>query len=252
VEIDLECGGRLAALEVAGLSLLVPREPAATAWGCYPMAPWAGRIREGRFGFDGRAHQLPINFGDHAIHGTTFERSWRDAGSAPGVARLTIELGPDWPFTGHAVQEIALQADGLRLRLEVRSDAEPFPASLGWHPWFRRELGRGGPADLSFAADWMYARDASGIPSGDRVPPTAGPWDDCFTGVAVPPRLRWPGALALSLESSADHWVVYDEPAHALCVEPMTGPPDALNLAPRVVTPDDPLTAELVMRWSIE
>ena len=27
-------------------------------WGCYPMAPFAGRIRDGRFRYAGREHQL--------------------------------------------------------------------------------------------------------------------------------------------------------------------------------------------------
>jgi len=42
------------------------------AWGSYPMVPWAGRIRHGRFRFDGEEYELPINFGAHAIHGVGF------------------------------------------------------------------------------------------------------------------------------------------------------------------------------------
>ena len=95
----------------------------------------------------------------------------------------------------------------------------------------------------------MYERDAEGIPSGRLVAPPAPPYDDCFCQVVRGPELLWPGAISLRLESSADHWVVYDEPAHAICVEPQTGPPDALNIAPALVRPDAPLQLTLSMRW---
>ena len=36
-------------------------------WGAYPMAPWAGRIRDGRFTFRGRDVRLPLNLPPHAI-----------------------------------------------------------------------------------------------------------------------------------------------------------------------------------------
>jgi aldose 1-epimerase len=61
--------------------------------------------------------------------------------------------------------------------------------------------------------------------------------------------LTWPGALELVIASSCDHWVVYDEPADAVCVEPQTGPPDALNLGPAVVEPERPLVATMEWRW---
>ncbi len=245
VRVDPEAGGRIAELEVGGLQLLVARERDPLRWGCYPMAPWAGRVRDGRFRHAGRVHRLPLRAPPHAIHGTVYERPWRDEGDG----RLSIDLGPDWPFAGHAVQQISLERDSLRLRLELHAEREPFPASLGWHPWFRRELGRGAPAQLSLEARRMYLRDPSGIPTGETVPPPPGPWDDCFTELEADPLVRWPGALELSLQATVLHWVVYDEPAHALCVEPQTGPPDALNGAPELVLPGRPMVAELRLAW---
>lgn len=246
--VDAVAGGRIASLEVAGLSLLVGPAGDPMRWGCYPMAPWAGRVRNGQFRYEGRDYALPINLPPHAIHGTTFDRPWREE----GAGRLSIELGPAWPFPGHAVQQIDLDADRLRLRLEVHARDEPFPASLGWHPWFARELSRGGPAVLSFTASHMLERDAEGIPSGRLVPPPPGPWDDCFSGLTAGPTIFWEGAVAIDLRSNVDHWVVYDEPAHALCVEPQTAAPDALNQAPRRVAPGEPLVAEMEIAWTLD
>lgn len=252
VVVDPQMGGRIAALWVAGLDLLVGRPGGPNvdplAWGLYPMAPWAGRVRAGRFRFAGGEHVLPLRLPPHAIHGTVLDRAWRREGSG----RYAIDLGPDWPWPGRARQEITLTPDALTLRLSVESAGPPFPASLGWHPWFRRTLARGGPVDLQLRAESMWLRGADGIPTGEQVPPPPGPWDDCFDGVAQPLELVWPGALRLALTSSARCWVVYDEPAHAVCVEPQTAPPDALNDDAALVEPGTPLAAEFTLRWSVE
>ena len=94
--------------------------------------------------------------------------------------------------------------------------AEPMPATIGWHPWFRRTLEPGGPpVAVDFAADEMLVRDAEGLPTGERVPPPPGPWDDAFTGVHRDPALTWPGTLRLTLSSTCPWWVVYTAPPNA-------------------------------------
>ena len=247
--VEPDRGGRIASLTVGGLELLCAEDADPMRWGSYPMVPYAGRVRRGRFDFAGRTHTLPIDLPPHAIHGTTLRRAWRAEGASDRAIRLSIDLGADWPFPGRAVQEIALDDGALRVRLEVHSDGEPFPASLGLHPWFRREIGRGAPLALDFRARSLYERDADGIPTGRLVEPRPRPWDDCFTDLEADPVLEWAGALRLRLSSSHAHWVVYDEPAHAICVEPMTGPPDALNIAPTVVEPGRPLALEASIAW---
>jgi galactose mutarotase-like enzyme len=95
----------------------------------------------------------------------------------------------------------------------------------------------------------MYLRDADGIATDRLVAPPPGPWDDCFTDLRRPPVLRWPGFLELTVESDCPDWVVYTFPEDALCVEPQTAPPDALNTDPTVVLPGRPLSAEMTWRW---
>ena len=246
VEVDLAHGGRISSLCIHGMDLIVGSAEDVLDWGCYPMAPWAGRIRQGRFEHAGQVHQLPLSQPPHAIHGTVYQQAWQ----SDGESSASVGLGPDWPFAGRAVQRFILEEDSLRLRLEIHSERDPFPASLGWHPWFRRRLSRGGPAELSFAPGSMYERGEDLIPTGRKVAVPVGPWDDCFVDLASAPEIRWPGALKLRLLSDLNHWVVYDEPEHAICIEPMTGPPDALNLRPQEVTPDRPLVAEFELQWA--
>jgi aldose 1-epimerase len=246
--VDPARGGRLSRLEVAGLSLLLPESDDPMGWGSFPMAPWAGRVRRGRFRFEGREYELPRNLPPHAIHGTTFTRAWSDERDG----RISISLGPAWPWPGRAIQEFVLSATALEMTLEIHADKRPFPASAGWHPWFPRRLARGEEAAVRLDAGAMYRRDGEEIPTGELVSPPPGPWDDCFTQLSRAPAVRWPGAVEVVFRTSLDHFEVYAEPEHALCVEPLTGPPDALNLEPHIVSPGDPLRASVSLEWTLE
>jgi aldose 1-epimerase len=238
-------GGRMASLVVRGHELLVTSGYGPIMWGSYPFAPFAGRIRDGRFTFDGLDVALPINMPPHAIHGTVFERAWQ----VDGPDALSIDLGPVWPFRGRVTQRFAVRADGLAVTLTLEAE-DRMPATIGWHPWFVRRLaGSESDVELRFEAGGMYERGGDGMPTGLLVAPGAPPWDDCFVDVRSAPRLTWPDRLALELRSSADHWVVYTELDHALCVEPQTGPPDDVHLGPRMILdPGDAL--EIGMEWT--
>ena len=241
VVLDPAQGGRLASLAIDGVELLVTLGSRPFDWGLYPMVPFAGRIRNGRFTFNGSEHQLPLNMPPHAIHGTLLEHAWR---MSEDGRTMTAELGEPWPFAGRVRHIVDLQPDALHLTLEVHAD-EPMPVTVGWHPWWRR------PVDLDFDAAAMYRRDADGTPTGELVaPPPPGPWDDCFIGVERLPLLTWPNGLTVTCESSADHCVVYDQPSHAVCVEPQTGPPDAVNLGKAdIAEPGKPVVARATWRW---
>lgn len=266
--VDLEQGGRIASLVIAGRELLVKSGFGPFGWGSFPMAPFAGRLRDARFAFAGRTYELPRNAPPHAIHGTAFERPWQVVDGEPST--ITCEIGPPWPFGGRVRQLFELAADRLDVTMELEAD-EPQPAVIGFHPWFRRRLaepegvqdGAGdgaADADARRAADdeveiqiepaAMYRRDADGLPTGELVGPAPRPWDDCFVGLARAPVVRWPGVLRLSIESTADHWVVYDGQVEGICIEPQTGPPDGPNLEPRIVLPGEPLRIAMTWRWS--
>jgi len=253
-QVDLGAGGRLASFVVDGRELLVTEGFGPIAWGSFPMIPYAGRVRLGRFEFRGRRYDLPIEMPPHAIHGTVLARRW----DVIDDRTISTELGPSWPFAGLAIQRFEVEAGRFTSRIELHAD-EPMPASVGWHPWFRRyppvvagrPSGRNpGAVAVELDAGAMFRRDATGIATAELiVPPPPGPWDDCFTDLRRPPVLRWPGFLELTIRSDCPAWVVYTVPADAVCVEPQTAPPDALNTGPTIVEPGRPLTVEMVWTW---
>ncbi|MBU6536651.1 aldose epimerase family protein [Streptomyces mayonensis] len=256
-------GGRIGGLRVGGTELLRQGE----RYGCFPMVPWCGRIRDGRFSDGAVVHRMPLNSPPHAIHGTARDAAWRTARVTADEAVLTYDLTDPWPYTGRVTQVVALAEDALTLTLAVETYDSSFPAQAGWHPWFNRTLGGGngqsgsndgdsgsggGGADVSIAFDpaWQEERGDDHLPTGNRVEPKPGPWDDCFgmpDGVDV--TLTWPGRLELKVTSREQWVVVYDEQEAAVCVEPQTGPPNGLNTLPRLVTPLEPLEATTTWAW---
>ncbi|MFF7385518.1 aldose 1-epimerase [Streptomyces griseoluteus] len=238
-------GGRLGGLLVGGTQLLRQGE----RFGCFPMVPWCGRIRDGQFLDGGVVRQMPLNSPPHAIHGTARDGAWRAVRESAGEAVLTYELTGPWPHPGRVTQIVSLGEDSLTLRMSVETYGDSFPAQIGWHPWFNRNIG-GEDVTIDFHPAWQEERGEDHLPTGNRVEPKPGPWDDCFgmpDGVDV--RLTWPGQLELKVASREQWAVVYDEQEAAVCVEPQTGPPDGLNSAPRLVTPLEPLEASTTWTW---
>ncbi|MET9292792.1 aldose 1-epimerase [Streptomyces sp. NPDC003077] len=245
-------GGRIASLRVAGTELL--RQGA--KYGCFPMVPWCGRIEHGRFRNGGEVHQMPVNSPPHAIHGTGRNLAWRVARADATSAALTYDLSDPaapWPYPGTVTQDVRLAEDGgsVTLTMAVESRHDSFPAQAGWHPWFVRHLGGEGEGiRIDFAPEWQEERGSDHLPTGRRVDPRPGPWDDCFgmpRGVDV--TLTWPGRMELKVTSAAEWVVVYDEQEEAVCVEPQSGPPNGLNTQPRLVTPIEPLEISTTWSW---
>jgi aldose 1-epimerase len=243
VTVDPAEGGRIAQITVGGQPLLEDDRSNQMLWGCYPMAPWAGRIRHGTFRFDDQQHRLPLNLPPHAIHGTTLDREWIVDDAGHDYCDLHTPL--TWHFGGVAQQHVQLDEGGLLCVLTVAATAMSMPAVLGWHPCFRKPL----QADLQF--DAMYVRDDDYIALPERIDPKPHPWDDCFVRPSSPLRLHYPG-LRVTLTSDCDHWVVYDEPADVTCVEPQSGPPDAFSIggATRLDT-GDLLQRYFSIRWDV-
>ncbi|WP_043667287.1 aldose epimerase family protein [Streptomyces xylophagus] len=239
-------GGRIGGLRVGGTELLRQGE----RFGCFPMVPWCGRIRDGRFLDGGTLHQMPLNSPPHAIHGTVRDGAWRTARRSADEAVITYDLVEPWPFPGRVTQAVALTGDALTLTMAIEAHGDSFPAQIGWHPWFHRNLG-GEDVLVDFSPAWQEERGDDHLPTGNRIDVKPGPWDDCFgmpDGVDV--TLTWPGQLELKVTSPEQWVVVYDEQEAAVCVEPQTGPPNGLNTLPRLVTPIEPLEATMTWSWT--
>ena len=245
VVIDVEHGSRLSSMRFGDTELLVQRNSDDSfSWGCYPMAPWAGRTRNGVFEHQGSSMQLPINSAPHAIHGLVHDAVWQVVSTSPSSATLRVEFDQRWPFSGWVEHHISVDSASVNLQLTVHAhnyndETLSMPAQVGWHPWFVR------PVHLEAEFKTMYVRDSEGIAAAKCEPQQQDlmhrQLDDCFTDVVAAPLLNFDNGPTVRLESDCSHWVVYNEPSHAICVEPQSGPPNGLNSAPLAVSPNQPL-----------
>ena len=231
------------------------------------MAPWAGRLADGRFrAEDGRLVQVPRTHGRHAIHGLLWDRPWTIDGADPDRAVLSAELPAHlWPPGGTVRHEVRLgrctPRGGHGQRGELRVERR-CPRQLGWHPWFRRV----GEVSLRVDADAVL-ETAAMIPTGRAVPVDGrtdlrnGPrlgrrrLDHAYVAAGAPAVLRWPDLeLAIAWEPTPATLVVYT-PASSLCVEPQTAWPNAPALEGdararsglQILRPGESLTASMSM-----
>lgn len=258
ITIDLAAGGRIADWHVDGLALLRDHGPHPAEIGMYPMAPWAGRVRGNCVDFAGAGAALPVNFHEWAIHGTVFTSSVRviDASTDPAGARLVVRADSSgaWPWPEQVDLSFDLTEQGLSTTITVRALDGPFPAVVGWHPWFARRLARGGDARWSVSAARRAVRGVDYLPTGELVAHAADGVlvDDAFHVADRRIVVTWPGALELVISNGSPWFVVFDQLPASVCIEPQSGPPDGLRDTPlaaaRIVTPDNPL--RLVTRWT--
>ena len=217
---------------VGGADLLVGQRPvaarrpvgAATRWCRGPAGCATAGSR-----FDGVDHQTAdqLRAARHPRHRAS---SSRGRSSTQGIDYVELTCRLDWPLGGVAAPASAAR----RRRAHVHADV--VRASDG--RCRRRSAGIRGSsspqqADLQF--ERMYLRDDEYIPTGrPGSPPPPPPVGRLLRPArSAPLRLRYRAGSRSSITSDCDHWVVYDKPAHATCVEPQTGPPDASTWHPR-------------------
>ena len=217
----------------------------ATAAACFPLVPYSNRIRDGRFGFQGRDYQLAENFppSRHSIHGHGWQAPWQVASvDAQSLSLVYDHQATDWPAPYLAEQHFELVDGALRVDLAITNKgARAMPAGLGLHPYFPRT-----PAcRLTAAVGQMWATDDEVMPT-QLVAPAAGAnpagglqpektdLDNCFTEFSGRAVIDWPerrAALALEADPALAFLVVFTPPqADFFCVEPVSNVTDAVNL----------------------
>jgi aldose 1-epimerase len=245
VLVDENHGGRLASLRIHDAEVLLTGGPDVTAltWGCYPMVPYAGRVRSGVLRFNNIDHQLPLTLPPHAAHGTVFTQSWTVVTATESSIELSANLGSQWPFGGSVSQRIELRNDHLRLELRVTAGDQAMPAQVGWHPCFRK------PSHTSLIFESMLLRDDHGIATTIRERTDAVNVDDCFINPLAPLSLSVNG-VKLVLSSDCSHWLVYDLPEHATCIEPQSGAPNEINDSPVILAPGESMARWFTIAWT--
>jgi len=256
IVVDCALGGRAVSWCVGGHELLHGYGDDPVEHGMYPMAPWAGRVRDNSVLGPQGPQPLPVTYGAWALHGTVLDQHVDVThvihASDRAEVRTVVSTGSSWPWPGRIETSWLLEPRRLTTRLALVVERDRVPGVLGWHPWFRRRVGN---ADGMWAmnADAMLLRGDGALPSLLTEVPEAGPFDDAFRVPDGRATIQWPGVIALDIVSDGSWFVVFDERPEAICIEPQSGPPDGLADRPwhdvAYARPGDPLV--LMTTWAM-
>lgn len=262
ITFNLHQGGRAVSWQVQGQEVLANVGAHPVQNGMYPMVPWAGRLRDNRVTAQTAARNglsqaadfdPPINFMEWAIHGTVLDRevdSWELSDSEFRASQVI--KGTPWEGKVNFTWRIA----DLTLITEIEvSTSEAMPAVVGWHPYFLKDLWGG-------AARW----DAPGAQIATRVGAfadgTLRDWssgsslvDDAFFVPNRETTVEWGSQAQLRVRNSHPWFVVFDELDDAICIEPQTAPPNALETpigAPApIARAGEPVSMSTEWVWSV-
>lgn len=256
-------GAALRILRMGGRDLVVPFEPD----GGIPdyrgviCAPWPNRLADGRYRWEGRDMQVPINEAGRntALHGLVFDRLWSPIQQDGSAVILQTSIFPDdgYPFALNLTVRYQLSPDGFEGTVTaVNPGSITTPYGVCPHPYL---VAGNSPLD-----DWALTVPAERFleVTPDRLLPVkvvsvaghafdfrtekrlgAMKIDHAFTGLLRDPRGRAkvsvfdPSGTGVELALGREWpWVQVhtgDKPTGpdrlGLAVEPMTCPPDAFN-----------------------
>jgi len=235
------------------------------------LGPWANRLDEQAFYANGTKYAFDMALGNVRgaipIHGflTTTDR-WRlveanaDAASAWATSRLEFFRNPawmkQWPFAHTIDMTYRLSAGVLEVRTTITNlSADTMPLAVGFHPYYQLTDSRRDDWTISVAARTHWLLAPNKIPTGDTEPierlfpqPAAArlrgyDLDDVFGDLVRDDRGRAVMSVAgksqrldITLGPGFRSVVVWSPRDSAfVCIEPMAGITDALNLAQKGV-----------------
>lgn len=247
-----ERGGAVLSLDWRGQPVFRPTPGGATdilETACFPLVPYANRIADGRFVFEGRSVQLPVldRFAPHAIHGEGWLRSWTVESQTANRVEMVLDSSPKadadahgWPWPWRASQTVELADQGLTIILSVTNTGDAvMPTGLGLHPYFHRFA----DSRLTLSAEGVWLTDAREIPERLAAVQSITDWSDGLALADAPfvdhAYAGWTGEavvdggghrVTLRAETLA-RWTQIYAPADGdfFCIEPVTHRPDAHN-----------------------
>ncbi len=137
------------------------------------LFPFNDRIPEGRYGFNGKEYQLPVNCKEDgsAIHGFMYNKKVRSrniSDSQVSVSWSTGEYGlSGYPFNMYLMMNFTLEEGKLIIDFTVKNQgSRTAPFALGWHCYFLTDPGALLYADFPC----FFKTDSSFLPIGDCIP----------------------------------------------------------------------------------
>ena len=210
------------------------------------LFPFANRIKDGVYSFNNTTHQLHCNdiVNNNAIHGFIALKPFKFLDSTLTKHAVSVSLvyneterEQGFPFLYSIVLKYTLTQDSLSLKVTiVNNDNEPFPYTIGWHPYFNSSnLYK---STLIFDSSERFVFNDRMLTDKVIEHKESMPFslsnktlDDCFTLNTNTVLFNTPDfELALQSTSKNKYFQIYTPPiANTIALEPCTGGSDSFN-----------------------
>ena len=214
----------------------------------FPMLPYCGRIRGGKFTYWGILRKVPKN---HAgimdpIHGDGWKTKWVVSEQTKTSIKLAMthnKSDEGFPFSYTAELTYQITDRSLIVQMSIENPSVlPMPCGIGVHPFFVREK----DVELNFKSQVVWSNESDPIFDEPYTTPTAwnfdggkplknAVFDTCFGGFQEQAQIVYPSKEITIDMTTTDlfHHIVLFAPKNKnfFSLEPCTNASDAFNLA---------------------
>jgi aldose 1-epimerase len=265
--VVVEVGGGLRAFSAGGRDVVhgYAADAMCTSGRGQLLIPWPNRLQDGRYDFDGRSHQAPLNEPENgnAIHGLVRWVAWRVVEREPArvVVEHLVHPQPGYPFSLEVRVDYTLSEEGLAVRTTATNvGPDTCPYGAGAHPYLTVGTDVVDDVVLRVPARTVLRSDERSLPVGAvavegteadyREPRRIGParLDNAYTDLDRGPdglarvelRADDGAGASLWLDAAYPYVMVFtgdlpDVGRRGLAVEPMTCPPNAFRSGDGIV-----------------
>ncbi|ADY00685.1 Aldose 1-epimerase [Vulcanisaeta moutnovskia 768-28] len=225
-------GAYLLEWSVSGKDIILPGDPDRPTWsGMAIMIPFANRIKNGEYEFEGIKYSLPRNKEGHAIHGLILNEEWSITYIGENSVSLEHVLKhPDYPTELTSIIKYTLVEGELDVEFIIKNTGlRSAPLVVGAHPYF------------IVSNDWMIntqgeilmCETVNKIPTGKLIPVDLNnterrEFDDCFL-VNGDITLESHYSTIKIIRHGMPYIQIFTGVPNAIAIEPMSGAPDAYH-----------------------
>ncbi len=228
-------GAYLSTLRYEGRSILKPAsDKKETHGGCAQLIPFANRVRNATFNFEGREIKLGADDPPNAIHGLTRNMDFQLAESGNGIVAEGVLSSNDFPWVYMVRISYSVSGNEFKISYKVKNESEKTgPLMIGAHPY------------LYFSGDWKIESNnmkevnclGGYFPTGkflgpiNEILPRPGGYDNPFIASEALNIHLGDHKIILNTEKMP-YFMLYDGKyceGKSIAVEPMTGAPDCFN-----------------------
>jgi len=217
--------------------------PWALGASCFPLTPYGGRLRNGRFCFEGREVTYPLNAlpERHSSHGDGWTRPWSLTSLDRRSASMTLLPDPGAPLQYACTQTVSVNPTQVQVTMALGNlDSQRIPLGVGLHPYFAHRADAILSAHLPTQWHWDHELmplergpnpDADAFRRGKAVVEL--PVSAEFDGWDGEARIHWPAqglSVHLATAPPMKHAVVWVPAGEDFfCFEPTSHATDGLN-----------------------